>query len=605
MRKKIERAVFLVLFAVLYVLTAAPLRAAAGDEPARRLTPRGQENLVAFTRLLGYVRFFHPSDQAAVADWNRVALAGVQRAEKAVNPVDLARTLEEIFQTVAPTVRVFPSGDLPELPAELSPPAGVANPQVTYWEHRGVTLSSRPTPYSSQRVTAGGGGRPPAETGLSVPGEPLVVSLGGGVSALVPLTLYQDAGGTIPQASGGAVSLAPDKPAGFVPSGNDRATRLAGVALAWPVFQHFYPYFDVVPADWAGELPKALAAAAKARGEEPYYNVLRGLVAALQDGHGGVFHASKFFDYQLPITWDWVEGQLVITHTDAARAQGLARGDVVLSLNGRPAQQVLANEERLVSGATLQWRRWQALQNLLQGNPNESVRLKVKRARGGFANVTLRRSFPLIDGFIFLGEPRPEKIAEVRPGIFYVDIDRINDDDFRAALDRLAAAQGIVFDLRGYPGNLTPIVLRHLTDNTIRTSILNLPVITLPDRQGIRFVDRSWNLPPATPRLRAKVAFITDGRAISYAETYMGMVEGHRLAEIVGAPTAGTNGNVNPLPLPGGYTLTWTGMQVLKHDGSQLHGVGILPTVPASRTLKGVTEGRDELLEKALEVVSP
>ena len=44
-------------------------------------------------------------------------------------------------------------------------------------------------------------------------------------------------------------------------------------------------------------------------------------------------------------------------------------------------------------------------------------------------------------------------------------------------------------------------------------------------------------------------------------------------------------------------------MQVLKHDGSRHHGVGIHPTVPAARTLKGVAEGRDELLEKAIEVV--
>jgi len=45
-------------------------------------------------------------------------------------------------------------------------------------------------------------------------------------------------------------------------------------------------------------------------------------------------------------------------------------------------------------------------------------------------------------------------------------------------------------------------------------------------------------------------------------------------------------------------------MKVLKHDGSRHHGIGIQPTVPVSRTLKGVTEGRDELLERAIAVVS-
>jgi C-terminal processing protease CtpA/Prc len=84
----------------------------------------------------------------------------------------------------------------------------------------------------------------------------------------------------------------------------------------------------------------------------------------------------------------------------------------------------------------------------------------------------------------------------------------------------------------------------------------------------------------------------------------MGFVEFYKLGEIVGGPTAGTNGNVNPFSLPGGYSMSWTGMRVLKQNGSYHHGVGIQPTVPASRTLRGVAEGRDEVLEKGIEIVS-
>ena len=75
------------------------------------------------------------------------------------------------------------------------------------------------------------------------------------------------------------------------------------------------------------------------------------------------------------------------------------------------------------------------------------------------------------------------------------------------------------------------------------------------------------------------------------------------LAEIVGEATAGPNGNINPFTLPGGYHIVFTGMKVLKHDGSQHHGIGIQPTVPVQRTVQGIAEGRDELLEKAVEVL--
>jgi C-terminal processing protease CtpA/Prc len=54
---------------------------------------------------------------------------------------------------------------------------------------------------------------------------------------------------------------------------------------------------------------------------------------------------------------------------------------------------------------------------------------------------------------------------------------------------------------------------------------------------------------------------------------------------------------------PGGYRVAWTGMKVLKHDGSQHHGIGISPTIPVARTRAAVAAGRDEFLEAAKESV--
>ena len=100
------------------------------------------------------------------------------------------------------------------------------------------------------------------------------------------------------------------------------------------------------------------------------------------------------------------------------------------------------------------------------------------------------------------------------------------------------------------------------------------------------------------------MAFLVDGRAISYAESWMGIIEAYKFAAIVGEPTAGTNGDVNPFNLPGNYTVIWTGLKVLKHDGSQHHGIGIQPTVPVSLTIRGIREKRDEQLERALSIVN-
>ena len=445
------------------------------------------------------------------------------------------------------------------------------------------------------------GGKPPA--GVADPAQPFEADFGGGVSCLVPLTLYADREGTLPRAEGSAPRTT--QPALHRYSGNDRATRLADVALAWNIFQHFYPYFDVVEADWPAELRKALSAAATDLDERAFLDTLRVLVAALHDGHGAVSHSCDASSAALPLAWDWIENQLVITAVMANAEEGqpseLKTGDSVVAVNGEPAAKALTEAERYVSAATPQRRRWRALQTLRSGPLDDAVVLTVQSDAGPPCEVTLKRS---------AAEPpresRPDKVAEARPGVLYLDLARITDADFQAALPRLTEARGVIFDFRGYPHQLSAFVFfPHLTQQPMTSPQWHIPVVQAPDRQGLTFrQDSGWPLSSREPYIRAKRAFIIDAGAISYAESCLGIVEHYKLGATVGGPTAGTNGNVNPFTLPGGYSVHWTGMKVLKHDGSRHHGVGIQPTIPASRTIAGVRQGRDELLERAIEAVS-
>ena len=72
----------------------------------------------------------------------------------------------------------------PREQSELLPPPGVVNPEVTYWWHRGVELPGNEiSTWLSRRLVSANA--PPPNTQLPVPGQPLEVSLGNGVSALL------------------------------------------------------------------------------------------------------------------------------------------------------------------------------------------------------------------------------------------------------------------------------------------------------------------------------------------------------------------------------------------------------------------------------------
>src|SRR5207248_7122044 len=173
-------------------------------------------------------------------------------------------------------------------------------------------------------------------------------------------------------------------------------------------------------------------------------------VARLDDSHGTVRGGSGTIrsDGALPVVWDWIEEQLVVTGVEPAAAGKIKMGDVVKSIDGRPATERVRAMERLVSGATPQFRHYRALQELRNGPEGTRVKLELQPAKGAAYTITLTRQSA--DASPLRGpsmrETRLERLKELEPGILYVDLDRFKPQEFARVLPRLLKAKGIVFD---------------------------------------------------------------------------------------------------------------------------------------------------------------
>ncbi len=374
------------------------------------------------------------------------------------------------------------------------------------------------------------------------------------------------------------------------------ATRLANVVMAWNVLQHSYPYFDVIGTNWNDVLTNTLAKTLQTTSGEEFAKVMRSqLTEKLRDGHADYSYYPRQMLY-LPIKAQMVEGQLVVI---ASQDSALKRGDVLQMIDGKDVKTLVAEEEALISG-TPQWKRSQAPWKMLYGTNGEAL-IRINRG-GEEMNVRAMRLFgKRVEEYPAFKQIRG---AGKTDAVWYVDLSQIELKEFSSKLSEFAEAKGLIFDLRGYP-NSNHNILSYLTDTPLRSAQWNIPQILYPDQERIAGYDTTgrWTLFPMGPRMKGKIVFLTGGGAISYAESVMGIVEHYKLGEIVGEATAGANGNVNSMKLLGNTSIRWTGMKVLKHDGSQHHLVGIKPTVPAACTIKGVQEGRDEVLEKALSLI--
>ena len=74
-------------------------------------------------------------------------------------------------------------------------------------------------------------------------------------------------------------------------------------------------------------------------------------------------------------------------------------------------------------------------------------------------------------------------------------------------------------------------------------------------------------------------------------------------AKVIGIQTAGADGNVSMIPLPGQISVPFTGIGVFYPDGTETQRVGVRIDIPVELTIAAAREGRDEVLERAVRYI--
>src|SRR5690606_2906189 len=117
---------------------------------------RELENLQAFTKAYGYVKYFHPSSEGEELDWGWFSVYGAQEVMACRDSEELTSTLNRIFKNIAPTV-VFSADPLPQTQLlALQTPENKKDFALTYWQHYGVgkDMTNPSKLYKSVRVNA-------------------------------------------------------------------------------------------------------------------------------------------------------------------------------------------------------------------------------------------------------------------------------------------------------------------------------------------------------------------------------------------------------------------------------------------------------------------
>ncbi|WP_316746334.1 S41 family peptidase [Pedobacter gandavensis] len=107
-----------------------------------QLTKQQVRNLTAFSKVYGYVQYFHPSDESKLGAWDNIAINGSQFVLNAKNDAELIDQLNSIFQPIAPSAEVYPSGKKVAFNLKKITPANLNGYREISWQHLGFNLFS-------------------------------------------------------------------------------------------------------------------------------------------------------------------------------------------------------------------------------------------------------------------------------------------------------------------------------------------------------------------------------------------------------------------------------------------------------------------------------
>jgi hypothetical protein len=183
--------------------------------------------------------------------------------------------------------------------------------------------------------------------------------------------------------------------------------------------------------------------------------------------------------------------------------------------------------------------------------------------------------------------------------VAYLKLSAVFAKDAASYVERSRKARCLVIDIRNYPSEFVVFELgKHLVDHPTAFATFTLGDAGNP---GAFVWGDSVVIDPAPPHYAGKVVILVDEVSQSQAEYTAMALRSAPGALVVGSTTAGADGNVSAVPLPGGLRAMITGLGVFYPDRRPTQRIGILPDLVVRPTVAGIRAGKDEVLEAALE----
>ncbi|MES2629490.1 MAG: S41 family peptidase [Bacteroidota bacterium] len=382
--------------------------------------------------------------------------------------------------------------------------------------------------------------------------------------------------------------------------------RMLSLSRYWNMIEYFFPYKYVIGEKWENVLERMVPTFRDAKDTTAYHLAMLELTASIHDSHGYLAtpYIREYFGRKyVPFMFSVIEGKPVVTgfYNDSLGAvSGMQKGDVIHKVNGVPVEELMKQREKYIAASnhSAALDRYQFM--LLNGS-EDHVALDYERD-GKLAVNTVNR-FPFLRFNYDLSKSAPvDTVKMLTADVAYVNMGVLQRGKALKLLKPLKGTKAIIFDVRNYPQGSMYMVAGFLNNRKHNFATFTAPDFDDPGAvRTLRMMNCGYK---NKDYYKGKVIILFNETTQSHAEfTCMALQTAPKVVS-VGSQTSGADGNVSPIIFPGGYQTYMTGLGVFYPDGRPTQRVGIVPDVEVKPSVAGIRQGRDEVLEKAIEIAN-
>lgn len=381
---------------------------------------------------------------------------------------------------------------------------------------------------------------------------------------------------------------------------DDDGFKILSLFRYWNVIQYYYPYRTVMDEDWNSILNEFIPKFIECDDELSYKLTVSELTTKINDSHAWVTDKNGtlnnyFGDKMAPIKFDLIEDKIVVTDIveEYKNNANIQKGDVILKINEKDIFEVIKEKSKYISFSNNK-AIVNGLEYYLFRTSEDSLLLTLERE-----GIIVKENIKCYNN---ISAPEKESHKILEGNIGYMDVSALGEGEINEIIDKFKNTEGMIVDLREYPSDVILYSLgNYLVPESVTFAKLSIANRAVPGQFILNYDAEVGNGNPNY--YKGEVIIIINEATQSQGEFTAMAFRNAPKATVIGNNSIGADGDVAIFNLPGGIQTSITGLGVYNPDKSETQRVGVKPDIYVKPTINGIREGKDELIEKAIELI--